>query len=133
MELLLNLLWFLIASGALLLWLPRSSAHRRQFRQGLGALLCVLALLLPAISITDDLHFEAFAVEDSSSTKRLVSAAAHISPISSVVWFGISVLALFFGAFSQPIWGTLETAFEPHRDSCFPGSILGRAPPSVLA
>jgi hypothetical protein len=103
MELLLNLLWFAIAACALVAHL-RSRANRRQFRLGLGALLCVLTLLLPAISITDDLHFDAIAVEDSSSTKRLVNAAAHASPISQIVWLWASLLSMLFAGLRRSLW-----------------------------
>lgn len=132
MELLLNLLWFAIAVGALSLWLPVSPSHRKQFRLGMGALVCVLALLLPAISVTDDLHFDTFAVEDSNSTKRLVSAAAHVSPMSRVVWFAISLLAFLF-ALAGPTRRVCDVCVENFPQSTFHSSVSGRAPPCLLA
>ncbi|HUK47101.1 MAG TPA: hypothetical protein VLW06_05900 [Terriglobales bacterium] len=132
MELLLNLLWFAIAAGALLVWLPISPSHRRQFRLGLGALLCVLALLLPAISVTDDLHFDTFAVEDSSSSKRLANAPVHVSPISHVVWFAILLVAFLLVVFG-PTWLPAALSSSRRPDFCFGSPILGRAPPFVLA
>jgi len=132
MELLLNLLWFAIAAGALLVWLPISPSHRRQFRLGLGALLCVLALLLPAISVTDDLHFDTFAVEDSTSSKRLANAPVHVSPISHVVWFAISLVAFLLVVFG-PTWLPAALSSSRRPDFCLGPPILGRAPPFVLA
>ena len=59
MELGLNLLWALLASFVLLFW-AMASGHGARRHCGLlrGALLlsCVLLLLFPAISISDDLH-----------------------------------------------------------------------------
>src|SRR5579864_39878 len=133
MELLLNLLWFVIAASALAAYVRASSSDHERFRLGLGALLCILTLLLPAISITDDLHFDTFAVEDSNSTKRLANAAAHANPMSQLVWFGISLLALLFATLRRTTWRTLESSTDPCPDSQFPRSVLGRAPPAVLA
>jgi hypothetical protein len=58
MELLLNLVWVAISAGALLAWisLSRSSySQRAGTLRGLMVLVCILALLFPVISITDDL------------------------------------------------------------------------------
>src|SRR5215469_11668050 len=104
MELLLNLLWCAIAVWAVVAHLHHPRTNGRQFQLGLGALLCVLTLLLPAISITDDLHFDTLAVEDSSSSKRLVSAAFHASPVSRIVWLWTSFLSLLFRGLRRPTW-----------------------------
>jgi hypothetical protein len=133
MELLLNFLWFAIAAGALLAYLRVPRVDRRQFRLGLGALLCVLTLLLPAISISDDLHFEACAVEDSNSTKRLVSAAVHADLVAPVVGFGIPFIAWLFAALTRTTWRSAESSFQPCPDSRFHRSIPARAPPFLLA
>src|SRR5579864_264751 len=131
MELLLNLLWFGIAAGALVLYLRARATGRRQFLLGLGALLCVLTLLLPAISITDDLHFDVLAVED-STTKRLTNALSHAGPISQVVWFRISLLAMLF-ALRRSTWRFADNFFRACPDSRFSRRVFGRAPPAVLA
>lgn len=58
MELLLNLVWVAISAGALLGWisLGRSSCSQRAGTlRGLMIVVCILALLFPVISITDDL------------------------------------------------------------------------------
>jgi hypothetical protein len=133
MELLLNLVWLAIAVGAVVAYLRAPWKDRRQFRLGLGALLCILTLLLPAISITDDLHFEACAVEDSSPTKRLVNAAASATPASNLVWFIFSFLALFWAALRSKTWLRTERTCDLPLHSQFRQSILGRAPPFVLA
>ena len=133
MELLLNLLWFAIAAWALVAYLRAPAAERGQFLLGLAALLCVLTLLLPAISITDDLHFDALAIEDSSTLKRLANAVTHPGPISQLVWFGISLLAMLFAARRRSTWRIVESSFVHRPESQFIHSLSGRAPPAVLA
>lgn len=90
MELFLNLVWLAIATGALLTYFWQSVAGRSRFHLRLGALACALVFLLPAISITDDLHSDTFAVEDASLGKRVVQAAARADLISHVSWLHIS-------------------------------------------
>lgn len=132
MELLLNLFWLTIAIASLLAYLRFGPEDRMQFRLGLGALLCVLTLLLPTISITDDLHFETVAVEDSSPTKRLVKVTTHTSPVPHVVWFAFSLLMFLLFALRRKGWAVEATCnFRPEPQFC--KSILGRAPPLVLA
>lgn len=79
MELLLNLAWLLLALPAFWLW-------RRSFRtrargscsslQCLLALGCLLVLLFPVISATDDLHAMRAEMEESSPGKRSARQAA---------------------------------------------------------
>jgi hypothetical protein len=72
MELGLNLFWLVLAVTSLVFWL-RQRSHRTAFGRskrslrGLITLGCALAVLFPIISLTDDLHGEQVAVEDSSS------------------------------------------------------------------
>ncbi len=79
MELLLNLVWVLLAALALGRW----SRGRNQLRSPvhLIALICLLALLFPVISATDDLHAMRPEIEDSTSNRRCLKhacgAAAH--------------------------------------------------------
>lgn len=75
MELLLNLVWLLLAIPAYFLW---RNANRAQYAgatslQCLFALGCALILLFPVISATDDLH--AMRVEMDESSKRNVRHA----------------------------------------------------------
>lgn len=78
MELLLNLAWVLLALPAYCLW--RRDARMRLARpvsslQCLLALGCVLVLLFPVISASDDLHAMRAEMEDSSISKRTVRQA----------------------------------------------------------
>jgi hypothetical protein len=73
MELLLNLAWLLLALPAYWLWRRRALAGtERKFNsvQVLLALGCVLVLLFPVISASDDLHAMRAEMEDSSSTNK---------------------------------------------------------------
>ncbi|MGA2020146.1 MAG: hypothetical protein ABSH02_06110 [Candidatus Sulfotelmatobacter sp.] len=75
MELLLNLAWVLMAVPAYWLWRRCAGArasHRVSALQCLLALGCVLVLLFPVISATDDLHAMRTEMEESSTSKRAV-------------------------------------------------------------
>jgi hypothetical protein len=79
MELLLNLAWVLLVVPAYWLW--RRDAGARPARrvsslQCLLALGCVLVLLFPVISASDDLHAMRSEMEESASSKRTVRQAA---------------------------------------------------------
>jgi hypothetical protein len=78
MELLLNLLWVLLALPGYWLWRRGGGAHRERGLSSLQCLLalgCVLVLLFPVISASDDLHAMRAEMEDSSISKRTVRSA----------------------------------------------------------
>jgi hypothetical protein len=72
MELALNLVWVLLAALALGRW--SRGRHTVSSLSQLIALACMLALLFPVISATDDLHAMRPEIEDSASNKRLKQA-----------------------------------------------------------
>jgi hypothetical protein len=79
-ELLLNLVWLLLALPAYWLWRERvadSNRHGFSSRQGLLALGCLLVLLFPVISATDDLHAMRAEVEEPGTSKRSVRHASQ--------------------------------------------------------
>lgn len=84
-ELLLNLIWLLMAVASFAWWRRRflgAGRERSRGRMTLGpvvALACALAVIFPVISVTDDLHAELAVMEDSSSWRRSVSSvcASH--------------------------------------------------------
>jgi hypothetical protein len=88
MELLLNLAWLLLALPAYWLW-RRSVDARAQGSlsslQCLLALACLLVLLFPVISATDDLHAMRAEMEESSPGKRGVRQAGAEK---TSVWHG---------------------------------------------
>ncbi len=78
MELLLNLIWLVLAlvsiSAWWIRWLPRSRGrpHRCDLLRGALGLTCVLVLLFFAISLTDDLHAVPAVAEEANSSRRAV-------------------------------------------------------------
>jgi len=103
MEGTLNLLWLVIAAAALVVWRAQWSRSWRRFAPlGAVALGCVLVMLFPEISITDDLNAEQAVMEESSRAtlkgrhaaerclsagKQTVHFAAHIHPgLPAVAW-----------------------------------------------
>ena len=79
MELLLNLAWLLLALPAYGIWRQGAVAKRRnRFNslQGLLALGCLLVLLFPIISATDDLHAMRAEMEEPGVSKRSVRQAS---------------------------------------------------------
>ncbi|MBV9339299.1 MAG: hypothetical protein JO159_00225 [Acidobacteria bacterium] len=99
MELLLNALWLALVTAALvaLFRKHRYPPDSTSIVLSLGALLCASALLFPSISITDDLHLDAFVIEDSNSTKRIANVLSHrVAPANPLPWFGILVLIGLF-------------------------------------
>jgi len=80
MELLLNLCWLMLALPAYWLWRrsARSAreAGRFESRPCLLVLGCVLLLLFPVVSATDDLQAMRPEAEESSSTTRTLKGAA---------------------------------------------------------
>jgi hypothetical protein len=75
METILNLVWLAVTLAALWLWRFRWKGARRKpghdVRLEAVAMVCVLALLFPVISLTDDLHPEVIPAEAASSKRAL--------------------------------------------------------------
>jgi hypothetical protein len=84
METILNLIWLAVTLAALWEWRFRWAASRRDsrcdVRQETIAIVCLLALLFPVISLSDDLHPD-IVPADTASSKRmhclLVAHAVH--------------------------------------------------------
>ena len=140
METLLNLVWLIVALVLIGLWRFRWLASRRNPRAGvlpeIVAIACAISLLLPVISLTDDLHPEIVAV-DASSGKRnsclLVAVAMrahHATPTS----FGQPALAILLHSFApveMKVAGIIPP-IEGLHSHAVSGSYLGRSPPSLL-
>jgi hypothetical protein len=136
MELLLNLAWLLLALPAFWLWRGARSVPRgRKFSalQCLLALGCMLVVLFPVVSATDDLHAMRNEIEESPSSKRAIRQATQDK---SSVWKCHSQPALAATASSLIVsdqrWQPLPTfaLFAP-ASPAFRHS--GRAPPFFLA
>lgn len=78
MELLLNLLWLLLAMPALWLWrYSRTAPERGKFYalQSFLALGCLLVVLFPVVSATDDLQAMRAEMEESPSKRSICQSA----------------------------------------------------------
>lgn len=88
MELLLNLAWLLLALPAFWLWRNSKTApFGRRFNalQCLLALGCMLVILFPVVSATDDLRAMRSEMEESPASKRTMRAASN-DKASSAKW-----------------------------------------------
>ncbi len=129
MELLLNLVWLLIATTALCWHLRFAPKDRKQFLLALGALCCALLLLFPTISVSDDLHFEAVLSEDSSPTKRLAGTVTHIVPVQMAIFF--AAFAALAAALHTIEWCARSTNPVQYLSALLDRPTLGRAPPAL--
>lgn len=80
MELLLNLVWLLLAVPAWWLWRGRRSAGSFTSLQCLLALGCLLVILFPVVSATDDLRAMRAEMEESPAGKHSVRLAGNDKP-----------------------------------------------------
>jgi hypothetical protein len=84
MELLLNLLWLMLAlPGVLILRrqpLSLPGGWRRSCPRCLIILGCVLVLLFPVVSATDDLHSASLEIEESTPAKRIAKLSPPAKP-----------------------------------------------------
>jgi len=82
MELLLNILWLMLALPAVLIWRRQSACVRssgKQSRSRSFVLLgCLLALLFPVVSASDDLHPISAEIEESGPFKRTVKQSPGV-------------------------------------------------------
>jgi hypothetical protein len=87
MELLLNLLWLMLALPALLIWRhdPTSARALGRFARSRSFVLlsCLLALLFPIVSATDDLHPIRTEIEESGPSKHVVKQSPRSSSPTS--------------------------------------------------
>lgn len=131
MELLLNALWLAIAAFTFAAWLQVSPSNRKQFLLGLVALFCLLLLLLPAVSITDDLHLQNVAVEDASLSKRVTKASVYADHLAPLFSTGIALVALWFAMSQKKGFFRDETSAPDRSSPLLSRLLLGRAPPAV--
>lgn len=136
MELLLNLAWVLLAMPAYWLWRSsRMAPDGRKFNslQCLLALGCMLVMLFPVISATDDLRAMRTEMEESPASKRSVrqAGADKITPWKSQnppALAGTTIPLIVSDAGWQPV--ILRALAIPAAPPC---ERTGRAPPSFLS
>jgi hypothetical protein len=137
MELLLNLVWVLMALPAYWLWRRDTDlrpARRVSSLQCLVALGCGLVLLFPVISATDDLHAMRAEMEESATGKRTVRQtgseknSAWVNRLQGPPAVVASAMWLV-----APEVGRLEVSVACLSPLARPGSFhAGRAPPCSL-
>lgn len=134
MELLLNLAWLLLALPAYWLW-RRSSHNRAQGKLSsvhcLLALACLLVLLFPVISATDDLHAMRAEMEESSPGKRGAHLAAEAkSSTWHSPWQNLPAVVAAPASFGLVLEGRLEVLPAPQSlPGAPPAFRSSRAPP----
>ena len=81
MELLLNLCWLMLALPAYWLWQHGRQSREISGRSGSGRCIlvlgCMLVLLFPVVSATDDLHVMRPEMEETGLSKRTIKNASH--------------------------------------------------------
>lgn len=139
METILNLIWLAVTVAAIWLWRFRWSVSRQNPRHSTRmesvAMVCILALLFPVISLTDDLHPETVAV-DAASGKRnaclIAASAPHVG--GSTTRFGKH---LTVGAISRSyataklVTAEFITSAQVNDPISLNGSFRGRSPPAL--
>jgi hypothetical protein len=139
METSLNLVLLGITLATIWLWRFRWTVSRRHprntFHVEVIAIVCVLALLFPVISLTDDLHPE-IAVVDSASGKRnhnlLNAPGARVDNAGATVHVHLAVALLpqSLGRISFVASGIVST-LRIVRPIAVGAAHLGRSPPSL--
>jgi hypothetical protein len=136
----LNLLWLVIVFAAIWQWRFHWTVSRRDShvspRVEAVAMLCTLALLFPAISLTDDLHPE-IAVVDAASGKRnarLTLAAAPQTRTRTPSLAVHSAVGLLSAGLAPVNFGSARIflAAEFYVLTSSARRPIGRSPPSLL-
>ena len=141
METLLNALWVLICTVLVFRWRGhwlsqiRRRVHADAARQSFVSLVCLLALLFPAISLSDDLHPVVLALPDTKSSSVAAlshsHSTAHATSDVSRSHVGLAVVTSAHHSLALAHF----VAF-PSRRTVFlvplRGLSTGRAPPSLL-
>jgi hypothetical protein len=133
MELLLNLAWLLLALPAWWLWRARTPAHKFSSLHCLLALGCMLVVLFPVVSATDDLRAMRAEMEESPDGKRSIRQAGNDKP-SAWKWQNPPALAAAIRSLTVSTEGwqplstlSLSTPAAPAIERA------GRAPPVSFA
>jgi hypothetical protein len=135
MELLLNLAWLLLALPAYWIWRGSHSRAEHKFTslQCLLALGCVLVVLFPVISATDDLRAMRTEMEESTANKRNLRQATNdkASPWNSRLQTPPAILGTVI-SFSFATEFHELPPISHFSLSAVPVHHTGRAPPAAL-
>ena len=137
MELVLNILWLLLALGGVAFWRTRwahqpRTRHHAPWREW-TAISCALVLLFFVVSLTDDLHAELIILEDSTNCRRHVHCltAAHASqqPDHFPKGPGAAVIPALAHVADSAVSPLFISASKPMSSLPLQESHSGRAPP----
>ena len=122
----LNLIWAALAISAFVIVLPRSIASGRKLLPIAVALACVVLLLFPIISITDDLISSGTVAEEwNNGSRRIAAMMMHGHDAPAIVL--TLILQLFAAALI--LIGFLEIASAPARLVLLTANTDPRSPP----
>jgi len=138
MELLLNIFWLGLVVPAMCIWRSHSrSCQERGFcprARAFVLLACVLTLLFPVVSATDDLHPMRPEMEESNPFKRVVKAGANgysgvrLPACVCLFIFGVGTVWILPGAEVRGLVFVLSFIFP---EQAVLRSEVSRAPPSI--
>jgi len=129
-ELTLNLLWAFLSALTLVVW--TRDVRSRQLQRSVvarsgAALFCLLILLFPVISITDDLHATEFVEDSTSGRKARAAASGEVTAGTTAAVATVSVQLAIPAA-------TVESLVSVGPTPALAGTVLvaaGRAPPRL--
>ncbi len=133
MELFLNLCWLALVLPGYLLWRQRhfSGHSARSPLLTVGALACVLILLFPVVSVSDDLHVTPQAIEESKRSFHQASphadSARWIAHVSPLIAPALSSLHISFEQL-----GAVQLLVPHSPQVLFVSASAGRSPPFAL-
>ena len=136
MEVLLNLFWAMLAVPAALIWwrerrFARNLGHRC-FSPPLVSLVCLLALLFPVVSATDDMQAMRGEVEESSPAKRVVKQSASAQSATWVYDGGspARLIQVILVQSNRDICGQVSEYLPIRAEQSSASTISCRAPPA---
>src|SRR5579862_9528528 len=137
MELLLNLIWVLLAVPAFWLWRREAlPAHRNRYLNPVRCVLAlgfVLLLLFPVISATDDLRAMQPETEECPSGRRACRSAENEKDHSPHMGTGPALVALFTAFAPSDEFRALVVTFSVQQPiPVLRAAATGRAPPASL-
>lgn len=128
MELALNVVWLLLALPAFIVWRRQTASTRSSAIILLG---CLLALLFPIVSATDDLHSLTAEIEESSPSKRALKQSTCVKSPACCYDNGGTAPQPSLTSFppENDPFGTVSEYFHTFRQQTLDSAIDGRAPP----
>lgn len=130
MELALNVVWLILALPAFVVWRRQRASARNS---GIVLLGCLLALLFPIVSVTDDLHPISAEIEECSPLKRALKQSTCVkSPACGYDNQGTAPpphMTVFRP--EQDPFGAVSEYFNTLLQQTLDRTIDGRAPPTA--